>query len=145
MGQVMSVADCAILRNAWAHEISVRNGAAAGQVKVAGRPTGDAGSWEPTVQRIVGFQHLADDWDGFGATAPLHEVLQSAIGLAYCFFEQGVDPPHRVTASVGGEVVFEWQDADGTYTEVEIEGPLQAAVMVAEPGKPAKQWTLPTQ
>lgn len=141
----MSVADCPILKDAWAREVNLRNGVAAGPVKVAERRVGDAGPWEPTVQRIVGFQHLGDDWDGFGAAAPLHEVLQSAIGLAYCFYEQGVDPPHRVTASVGGEVVFEWQDPDGTYTEVEIDGPLQAAVMVAEPGKTAKQWTLPTQ
>ena len=105
----------------------------------------DAGPWEPAVQEIVGFQNLGDDWDGFGAESPSRDVLASAIGLAYCLYQDGVDPPHRVSPGACGSIIFEWQDADGTYTEVEVDRPLHAEVMVVEPDKPAKQWTLPTE
>jgi hypothetical protein len=68
-------------------------------------------------------------------------LLASAIGLAYCFWEKGVDPPHRVAPGVTGSIIFEWQDPDGTYSVVEIDRPLHADVMVTGPGTPAKQWT----
>jgi hypothetical protein len=38
-----------------------------------------------------------------------------------------------------------WHAPDGTYCEVEIDRPLHAEVMVIEPGKPARFWTLPTE
>jgi hypothetical protein len=139
---MMPVLERAILRKDWAEEISQRNGIAeqGGQVKVE-----NAGPWEPVVREVIGYQHLGDNWDGFGAEAPSQGVLESAIGLAYCLYEDGVDPPHRVAPGVSGSVIFEWQDSDGTYAEVEIDRPLHADVMVVEPGKPAKQWTLPTE
>jgi hypothetical protein len=142
----MPVLDCPIAKENWLEEVRQRNGFAP---IFPEQPTKtrvpDAGAWEPAVQKILGFQHLQEDWDGFGAQAPSREVLESAIGLAYCLLEKGVDPPHRVVASTAGEVVLEWQDPDGTYTEVEIDAPLHAEVMVIEPGKPAKQWSLPTE
>jgi hypothetical protein len=139
---MMPVLERPILRNEWAEQTSERNGIAkqTGPGKVE-----DAGPWEPAVQEIVGFQNLGDDWDGFGAESPSRDVLASAIGLAYCLYQDGVDPPHRVSPGVCGSVIFEWQDADGTYTEVEVDRPLHAEVMVVEPDKPAKQWTLPTE
>ena len=100
--------------------------------------------WKPAIQEIVTYQHLEDNWDCGGAKAPSRELLESAIGLAYCFLGKGVPPPHRVVPGVDGSVVFEWQDPDGTYSEVEIVRPFFAEVMVVEPGKPAQQWTLPT-
>jgi len=130
----------------WLQEVTLRNGVSPPSKGETTQETArDAGPWEPVVQKIVGFQHLGDDWDGFGALAPSREVLESAIGLAYCFLNDSVDPPHRVVAAAGGEVVFEWQDPDGTYTEVEIDRPFHAEVMVVEPGQPAQQWTLPTE
>src|SRR5947208_11448145 len=51
--------------------------------------------------------------------------------------------PDRIAPGVCGSVIFEWQDPDGTYTELEIDRPLHAEVMVIEPGKPANQWTIP--
>lgn len=138
----MPVLERPVRKEDWAQEISARNGFATDRPE---KGVLDAGPWEPVVRKIVSFQHLEHDWDGFGAEAPSREVLESAIGLAYCFHEAGVDPPHCVAASVAGEVVFDWQDPDGTCTSVEIDRPLHAEVMVIEPGKPAKQWTLPTE
>jgi hypothetical protein len=144
--RIMPVLVHPIPKQDWLKEVKSRNGVSpASQGEHPKDTVQDAGSWEPAVQKIVGFQHLGDDWDGFGALAPTREVLESAIGLAHCFLDDGVDPPHRVVAGPGGEVVFEWQDPDGTYTEVEIDLPLHAEVMVVEPGKPARQWTLPTE
>jgi hypothetical protein len=142
----MPVLDCPIPEKAWVHEVSARNGVS---VSPAGypveKPVADAGAWEPTVQEIVEFQHLGDDWDGLGAKAPSRELVESAVGLAYLFFEQGVPPPSRVVPGLDGAVLFEWQDPDGTYTDVEIVRPFFAEVMLIEPGKPAKHWTLPTE
>jgi hypothetical protein len=137
----MPVLECRIPREAWAEGIIGRNGLAtqSGQARVE-----NAGTWEPAVQEITSYLRLADDWDGFGAEAPTREVLESAIGLACCLRENGIDPPHRIAPGVRGSVIFEWQDPDGTHTEVEIDRPLHAEVMVVEPGKAAKHWTLPT-
>jgi hypothetical protein len=105
----------------------------------------DAGPWEPAVQKMVALKNLGDDWDGQGARTPTEEILASAIGLAYTLRAQGVDPPSRVVPGPEGSVIFEWQSADGSYTEVEIVGWLAAEVMLIEPGQPAKHWTLPTE
>jgi hypothetical protein len=71
-------------------------------------------------------------------------VLKSAIGLAYTLLQQGIDPPSRVVPGPDGSAIFEWQDPDGTYTEVEVVGWLVAEVMLIEPGQAAKHWMLPT-
>ena len=142
----MAVGLSAVREQDWAQEVSQRNGVALSPGREPGKEQfEDAGPWEPAVQKIVSFQKLGDNWDGFGADGPSREVVESAIGLAYCFLEDGVDPPHRVAPGVCGAVIFEWQDADGTYTELEIDRPFHAEVMVVEPGKPARQWTLPTE
>ena len=137
----MPVLDYPISKREWLQEVSARNGApAAGE----GGALPGAGAWEPAVQKIIGFQQLGDDWDGLGAKSPSRELLESAIGLAYMLREKGVGSPHAVVAGVDGSVLFEWQDADGTYTDIEIVRPFFAEVMMIEPGKPAKHWTLPT-
>ncbi len=142
----MPVLDCPIHKKDWIHEVSLRNGVAripAEEPFVEN--VEDAGPWESVVRRILGFRHLANDWDGFGAEAPSRELLESAVGLAYCFSEKSVAPPDRIAPGVCGSVIFEWQDPDGTYTELEIDRPLHAEVMVIEPGKSAKHWTIPTE
>ena len=136
--------DCLIAKEDWVHEISVHDGVAGAAAKAPQPKAEDAGPWEPAVQEIVSYQHLDDNWDGYGAEAPCREVLESAIGLAYAYHLNGVEPPHRVAPGVAGSVIFEWQHADGTYATVEIDAPLHAEVMVIEPGKPAQQWALPT-
>lgn len=134
----------------WLKEASERNGTSAAPARLHGvngeqKAVSDAGPWEPAVREIVAFQHLGDDWDGQGAQAPSEEVLKSALGLAYTLYQQEVDPPSRVVPGLEGSVIFEWQDTDGTYTEVEVVGWLVAEVMLIEPGQSAKHWTLPTQ
>jgi hypothetical protein len=142
--------DCHIQEKDWLKEAGERNGTSTAPMRLHGTngtksAVPDAGSWEPAVQKMVAFQHLGDDWDGQGARAPSYEVLASAIGLAYTLYQQGVDPPNCVVPGIDGSVIFEWHDPDGTYTEVEIVRPLYAEVMMIEPGKPARHWTLPTE
>ena len=139
----MLLLDCPIRKTDWDQEISERNGFVFLREDEK-KPVEDAGPWEPAVQEIIAYQQLQPNWDGYGAQVPSREVLESAIGLAYCFYEKGVDPPHRVAPGVTGSVIFEWQDRDGAYTTVEIDAALHAEVMVIEPGKDPQQWTLPT-
>jgi hypothetical protein len=142
----MLVLDCPIPKADWAHEVNERDGVS---IPPTEHPTEttveDAGSWEPAVQSIVEYQHLGDNWDGFGAKAPSRELLASAVGLAYLLHEKRMVPPDRVAPGVAGSVILEWQFPDGTYADVEIVEPLYAEVMVIEPGDPAKHWALPTE
>jgi hypothetical protein len=145
-GKAMPVLHCPLAKEDWLHKVGERNGVSVPPTPYpAAKPVEDAGPWESAVQKIIEYQRLGDNWDGFGAKAPSQELLQSAIGLAYVFRENGVDPPHRLAPGVDGSVIFEWQDPDGTYTDVEIVRPLHAECMRIEPGQPAKHWTLPTE
>lgn len=126
--------------DAWTHEQGGTNGAA----RPTAKTVDDAGPWQPCVQKLCQFQQLGDDWDGAGAKAPSRELLESAVGLAYAFYNKGVPAPSRVVPGLDGAVLFEWQIPDGGYAEVEVVRPFFAEVMLIEPGQPAKHWTLPT-
>jgi hypothetical protein len=144
--QAMPVLDCPVAKADWIHQATGRNGVSvAPAAQSVEKAPVDAGPWEPAVQKIFGFQHLGDDWDGLGARAPSHELLESAVGLAYVFYEKGVDPPHGVVAGLDGSVNFEWQYPDGTIVEVEIDRPFHAEAMMIEPGREPQFWDLPTE
>jgi hypothetical protein len=136
--------DCQIPKDEWAREVGEGNGVSFSRGKhYAPNGVDDVGLWRETVQQIVGFRDLGNNWDGFGAEPPTGDLLASAVGLAYCYQVKGVLPPQRVAPGVCGSVIFEWQDPDGTYAEVEIDSPLHAEIMIIEPGKEAKHWTIP--
>ena len=141
----MFVLDCHISKKEWVHEARERNRVSIAQHGAESVVEDELAPWEPAVQKIVGYQHLGHDWDGFRAKAPSLALLASAVGLAYLLSERGVEPPHRVAPGVDGSVTLEWQFPDGTYADVEIVQPLNAKVMVIEPGQPAGHWTLPNQ
>src|SRR5688500_819772 len=107
----MPVLDCPVPKKDWDAETAQRNGFSNENEKAAQ----DAGPWEPAVKRILEHRQLGENWDGFGAKAPTHEVLASAVGLAYLFCERGVAPPDRVAPGVDGSVILEWQFPDGSY------------------------------
>ncbi len=145
-----SLLNCHIPEQAWLKEAGQRNGSSTAPARLQDgngnqKVVANAGSWEPAVQTIVDMEHLGDDWDGQGARAPSHEMLVSAIGLAYTLLHNGMDPPTSVVPGLEGSVIFEWQPPDGTFCEVEIVRPFHAEVMLVEPGKPAQHWTLPTE
>src|SRR6266849_9627577 len=88
--RVMRVLERPIAKNAWAREIGARNGVSRSAPETqTKKPVEDAGPWEPAVQEIISYQHLGDNWDGYGALAPSREVLESAIGLAYTYYQDG--------------------------------------------------------
>ena len=138
----MPVLTYAVSKQAWFPEGAEGNGMATPRAE---RKPGDAGAWEGSVHKLDTFRQLENDWDGLGAKAPSRDLLASAIGLAHVLNEQGVQPPQAVVVGLDGSVIFEWQDADGTFAEVEIVRPYYAEVMLLEPGRPAKHWTLPTE
>jgi len=145
-----SLLDCHVSEKSWLKEAGEGNGASPAPARLHGaneapRAVPDAGPWEPAIVNIVKFQHLGDNWDGQGAQAPSHELLVSAIGLAYTLNEQGVDPPSRVVPAPDGSVIFEWQWPNGAYGEIAIDRPLHAEVMLIERGQAAKHWTIPTE
>ena len=141
----MAAPDCPITRECWQQQVRRLKGSSFAVLEsCAGKLFKDAGPWEPAVQEILSYEHLGDNWDGYGAEPPSREVLESAIGLAHTFRKNGVEPPHRVCPGVAGEVLFEWQYPDGTVAEVEINAPIYAEGMVIEPGKQAKHWRLPS-
>jgi hypothetical protein len=100
--------------------------------------------WQDAIEQIIELGQLADDWDGLGAKAPAHEVVESVLGLALVLADLGVPAPQRVTPGLNGEVDFEWQQPDGLFVHIENDRPFHAEVMVIEPGKPATFFTLPT-
>jgi hypothetical protein len=141
----MLVLESSIAQNEWAQEASAtRNGVLSG-IHGNGAAVPNAGTWTAVVHKLIGFQDVGHDWDGFGAKAPSLDVLKSAISLAYLLSDKGMEPPSGVMHSADGTVVFEWQTSDGVYAEMEIDRPLHAEVMLIEPGKPAKHWVLPTE
>jgi len=135
----------------WLREsLALTNGKQNGQVSSLRRNETENSSlpsepWGATIQRIESFFQLGDDWDGLGAKAPEHELLKSAVGLAYLFSERGVPAPVAVVPGLDGSVNFEWQEPDGTIAEVEIDRPFHAEVMLIEPGKSPSFWRLPTE
>jgi hypothetical protein len=142
----MFALDCPIQKQAWSQEVGQRNGfSTPPQERGLEQPWNHAGIWEPAVRKMVEMRNLADDWDGLGALAPSPALLESAISLAFLFHEKGVNPPQSVVPGLDGTVNLEWQDPDGTIAEVEIDRPFHAEVMVIEPGKSPKFWTLPTE
>ncbi len=127
----------------WLHEAGQRNGK--GAQPENREAAEDAGPWDLTVRSIVSMQFLKDGWDGFDAKAPSRELLDSAIGLAYLWRDNGMSPPDRVVPALDGCVLFEWQFPDGTYADVEVDRPFHAEVTMIEPGRPPTQWTRPTE
>ena len=57
----MPVLDHPISKEDWLQEVNTRIGVPAVQEK---QSLAAAGAWEPTVQKLIGFQQLDDDWDG---------------------------------------------------------------------------------
>ncbi len=141
----MTALDCRVAKQDWADVAGSRNGVAVPSPDcLAKQPVPDADPWEPAVRKLVEFQALGEDWDGFGAKPPSEALLASAVGLAYLFSQHGVHPPGCVVPTPDGAVTFVWQEPDGTYADVEVVEPFVAEVMIIEPGRPARHWNLPT-
>ena len=134
--------NCAIPKDVWAPEPGARNGIGVAPAKGTKEIAGD---WDTSIQKIIELDQLGDNWDGLGASAPSRELIQSAVRLAHLLCAGGVEPPQSVVPGLDGSINFGWQDGSGYYAEIEIVRPFFAEVMVIEPGKPAKHWTLPAE
>ncbi len=102
----------------------------------------DEKTWSQQIDKLLAIRQLEDDWDGQGSPAPTVEVVDSALVLAILLRQDGVIPPTGIVQGVVGEVLFDWQSADGKYVEVEVTGPYEADVFIHQPGRPLKhlQW-----
>lgn len=100
--------------------------------------------WERTIESVVALRKMGNDWDGQSASAISPDLLGSAVALANLLRDRkNLPAPSRVVPGPEGTVIFEWQDPDGAYCEIEVTRPFFAEVMLIEPGKPARHWTLP--
>jgi len=97
-----------------------------------------AKSWDWWLDKLLAIRQLEDDWDGQGSPAPTVEVVDSALVLAMLLRRDGAEPPTGIVQGVSGEVLFDWQSADGKYVEVEVTGPYEADVFIHKAGQPLK-------
>jgi hypothetical protein len=89
--------------------------------------------WMRVLESLNGLRELSDSWDGQGAAAPTHLLIESAFQLALFLRGSGVPPPTSVVATPAGTVLLTWHGA--TYREVEIVAPYRAEWMtVGEDG-----------
>jgi hypothetical protein len=84
-------------------------------------PQGDG--WSQHIDELLDMLRMEDDWDGLGAPAPAPALVDSSLSLALLLREDKWTAPSRVVPGVTGTVLFEWQDADGGYYEIEVTRP----------------------
>ena len=95
--------------------------------------------WKRCTAQLRLMMTLPDNWDGFGAEAPRHDVLALAFALVDVYRWRDAPPPSRIVASPSGSVVIE-RHWPGGYGEVEIEEPYVLQFMLSEHGKPNEHW-----
>ena len=140
----MVVLDCPISSQSWKDNGVNRNGNSRLPLEVNGNNTLRDSKWDECFDKIDRLRYLGNAWDGDVARSPNAATVSSAIELVSLFRRFAVPVPGRIAPGLGGEVILEWHFPDGTYAEVEIVRPYFAEVMVFEPGKSARHWTLPT-
>jgi hypothetical protein len=103
--------------------------------------TPEPDAWSQRLDDLLQIRLLEDDWDGQGAKAPSTELVDSAIGLAEIFRQQGQDAPCRIVPGVNGTVLFEWQHGD-MYEEIEVLRPFYAEGIRIVPGQEPVHWVV---
>jgi hypothetical protein len=98
--------------------------------------------WHEIIDQMLGFQQLADDWDGLGAKAPPMSLIRSSVELAQRLQHHNFRLPCRAVAGPDGEILLEWQER-GIYVEAEICRPHMAEWMLVHPDGTTKHWVTP--
>lgn len=89
--------------------------------------------WIRVFESLSGMRGLTDSWDGQGAAAPSHKLVESAIELAGYLRATNVPPPTSAVATPSGTVLLIWHGMP--YLEIEIVVPYRAETMtVGEDG-----------
>ena len=84
-------------------------------------------SWDDLVAQVDRMRGLEEDWDGLGAVAPDHGIVDAAVRLLRAFQADGLTrPPDRAIPGVNGTVILEWYTPGGGYEEVEVESSMLA-------------------
>lgn len=89
--------------------------------------------WSSIIDELLSIRFLEYDWDGEGAEAPDHALVDWAIALAQRLQGEGIEPPGRVHASVNATVYFEWYTPYG-YREIEVVSPTEAEWRIVADG-----------
>ncbi len=89
--------------------------------------------WSLLIDDLLAIRLLEHDWDGQGAAAPSHPIVDAAIRLAQKFSSMNEPVADRIVAGINGTVVFEWHDARG-YHEIEVARPDGAEYSWVRPG-----------
>lgn len=84
-------------------------------------------AWGKLIDDCLKIRRLVDDYDGQGALAPDHDLVDGAIRLACRLRDDQFPPAHHVTAGVDGTVHFEWVEANRSL-DIEVVAPGLAEV-----------------
>jgi len=95
-------------------------------------------SWDESFQKLQEYGGYEDDWDGQGASAPTHELTESAWQLIKILRAKGITAPAWTVPGVGGTVAFEWLLEEGRSLEIEVTGPYSADVFLDFPDRPSQ-------
>ena len=87
-----------------------------------------AREWEQISDALRKLATLQDDWDGQGAVAPTHDIIQSAVEFAHIFRRMGQPAPTTAVATLAGTILFGWHSLTN-YFEAEIVAPYLAEWM----------------
>lgn len=120
--------------------VSFATGPMSQNALVTSRESGVERQWMECIYELKRLRSLRDDWDGDGAQAPKPEVVDSIEGLFEALRKKAFGPPSRITASVHGNIVIEWQLNGGSYLEAECSEPYRAEWMLEIPGNRIHHW-----
>lgn len=87
-------------------------------------------------------EYTEHDWDGQGAPAISHELLDGAEALARALQNRGVVAPTYTLPNMQAGMGFEWDLTGGESVTVELIEPGLAEVFVFAPDKPATQYRI---
>lgn len=87
-------------------------------------------TWRQRIQELHELSALEDNWDGEGAIAAEQDIFEIADAyLQHMSITKEFPPPTRISLSMDGEIIFEWQFANGTYLEAAFSDPNQVEWM----------------
>lgn len=75
--------------------------------------------WKKSFALLDKLSALKPDWDGEGASPPDMATICNAINVMGALHVTGFNPPSRISATLDGAILVEWQNHD-RYFEIEI-------------------------
>jgi hypothetical protein len=103
-------------------------------------PPSAPADWQRAIEALHRIGTLTDDWDGQGAEAPRHEIVEWAVDWVgqMRHYRQAL-PPSGAVPGVAGEIYLEWR-GESYYVVAEITAPARVEWTLSLPGQPNRHW-----